>query len=200
MICFAPALNLSSSLYFRTTRPISIVPDTAVAMALTSVNVISNALTASGKNPTRRTNPMSLSKSWGIGVIALLSSLAFQTGGSMSAQPSGEVASASFRTISTDDLAEMLDRKDFSLINVHIPYEGEIERTDAFIPFDKIADEISDHVDDQEALIVLYCMSGRMSEIAGEALAKAGYTNVSHVAGGMIDWKAKDREILHRWR
>jgi ABC-type phosphate transport system substrate-binding protein len=42
----------------------------------------------------------------------------------------------SYTDVSAVGLAAMLENKDFPLINVHIPYEGEIERTDLFIPFD----------------------------------------------------------------
>ncbi len=140
---------------------------------------------------------MILQKFCSIGILALFSSLPLQ-GVGQAAGPSGEAASIGYRTISTDELAEKMREKDFKLINVHIPYEGEIQQTDAFVPFDSIANEIVGHVGDRAAPIVLYCMSGRMSEIAGEALVRAGYTNVSHVAGGMIDWKARGRLILRR--
>jgi hypothetical protein len=43
----------------------------------------------------------------------------------------------SVSTITSDQLAEKLARKEFFFVNVHIPYEGEIEQTDAFIQFDK---------------------------------------------------------------
>ena len=36
----------------------------------------------------------------------------------------------SYTDVSAGGLAAMLDDKDFPLINVHIPYEGEIEGTD----------------------------------------------------------------------
>ncbi len=43
-----------------------------------------------------------------------------------------------YKNISVDQFVKMMDQKDFILINVHIPYEGEIARTDLLIPFNKI--------------------------------------------------------------
>jgi rhodanese-related sulfurtransferase len=88
------------------------------------------------------------------------------------------------------------------LINVHIPYEGEIQGTDAFIPFNTIADALDALPADKDAEIVLYCMSGRMSEIAATTLVEHGYTNVRHVRGGMIAWRQAglplERQPLHK--
>ena len=96
-----------------------------------------------------------------------------------------------FTTITSAQLAEMLLEKDFLLINVHIPYEGEIENTDIFIPYDKLAENLDKLPKDKNAKIVLYCRSGRMSELAARELAQLGYTQVSHLSGGMIDWEKR---------
>ena len=104
---------------------------------------------------------------------------------------------ASFVTITNDDLTEKLVRNDFFFVNVHIPYEGEIEGTDAFIPFDKIAEDLDRLPTDRSAEIVLYCRSGRMSEIAATDLAARGFTGVSHLSGGMIDWQRSGHPILN---
>ena len=83
----------------------------------------------------------------------------------------------------------MLDTKDFALVNVHIPYEGEIAKTDAFVPYNEIEKNLDELPAGENARIVLYCRSGRMSAIAAETLARLGYTNVSNVEGGMIAWE-----------
>lgn len=76
---------------------------------------------------------------------------------------------------------------DSFVVNVHVPYEGEIDGTDAFIPFDSITDS-PDLPADLDVPILLYCRSGRMSLIAGEALLGLGYTDVAHLTGGMQAW------------
>jgi rhodanese-related sulfurtransferase len=100
-----------------------------------------------------------------------------------------------FSTITSDQLAEKLTRKDFLFVNVHIPYEGEIEQTDMFIPFDKIAENLDKLPSDRNAAIILYCRSGRMSEIAAHELAARGFTQISHLSGGMVDWVTSGRKI-----
>jgi rhodanese-related sulfurtransferase len=93
-------------------------------------------------------------------------------------------------------LAAMLAQKDFFLVNVHIPYEGEIKDTDAFIAYDSIADNLDKLPQDKTAKIVVYCRSGRMSAIAARELVRLGFTHVSDLTGGMIDWESSGYEII----
>ena len=104
----------------------------------------------------------------------------------------------SFAAISSDQLAEELGHKVFVFVNVHSPYEGEIAQTVAFTPFDEIAENLDRLPTDRSAAIVLYCRSGRMSEIAATDLAARGFTRVSHLSGGMIDWQRSGHPVLHK--
>lgn len=92
-------------------------------------------------------------------------------------------------TVSVSALTRMLAKKNFTFINVHTPYEGEIEKTDAFIAYDKIIENSSLLPKDKNAPIILYCKTGRMSGEALETFKKLGYTNVKHLAGGIDSWE-----------
>lgn len=87
-------------------------------------------------------------------------------------------------------LQTMLKDKDFTLINVHIPYKGHIAQTDAFIPYDQIDKNLDRFPADKNAKIVLYCHGGNMSATAARTLANLGYSNVYQLVGGFADWQA----------
>ncbi len=103
-----------------------------------------------------------------------------------------------FTTLTSAKLATMLQQKDFFFANVHIPYEGEIKNTDVFIPYDKIAENLDKLPKDKNAKIVLYCRSGRMSEMAARELATRGYTQVSHLSGGMNEWEREGNSVIRK--
>ena len=74
------------------------------------------------------------------------------------------------KKLTASQLATMLTIKDFLLVNVHIPYEGEIANTDAFIDYDTIADHLDKLPRDKNTSIILYCRAGGMSDIASKVL------------------------------
>ncbi len=94
-----------------------------------------------------------------------------------------------YRNISVDRFVEMMDHKDFVLINVHIPYAGEIPETDLLIPFNGIEQHKNELPNDKHTKIVVYCMSGPMGYFAAEKLVSMGYSRVIHFQGGMVSWK-----------
>jgi rhodanese-related sulfurtransferase len=104
-----------------------------------------------------------------------------------------------YRTLTIDALADILaNRHDqYTIINVHIPYEGEIEGTNTKIPYNDLS-ALMAALPDKNAPIILYCRSGRMSEIASHALLDKGYTQVWDVPGGMIAWQATGRSLIDK--
>lgn len=88
------------------------------------------------------------------------------------------------------------DKQPFTLINVHTPYEGEIEKTDKFIAYDKIIEQSALLPKDKNAPIILYCKSGRMSAEALITMRNMGYKNVKHLEGGMDAWQKSGGTLL----
>jgi len=83
----------------------------------------------------------------------------------------------------------MLQNKDFLLINVHIPFAGNIPGTDYFIHFDKIADNKHLLPKNKYAKIVVYCRSGYMRALATKDIINLGYAQVYDLQGGMNAWR-----------
>lgn len=72
------------------------------------------------------------------------------------------------------------------VLNVHTPYEGELEGTDATIEdWENIARHADQLPQDKQQPILVYCRSGRMSESAAEQLKQMGYQDIYHLDGGM---------------
>ncbi len=114
------------------------------------------------------------------------------------AAPAAAAGASPYTNITPAQLAEMLNSKDFFLVNVHTPYAGEIRATDAFIPYDRTAQLLAQYPADRHAKIVVYCRSGRMSAIAATELVKAGYTNIWNLEGGMSAWEQAGFELLQK--
>jgi len=97
----------------------------------------------------------------------------------------------SYKNMTVNELNQQLENKDFVLIDTHIPEQKHINGTDAFIPYDDIENQLDKLPKDKNVKIVLYCRTGRMSQIAAEKLAERGYTNVYNVVGGIAEWVKK---------
>lgn len=89
-----------------------------------------------------------------------------------------------FHNISPQELQRDLENKDFFLVDVHIPEQEHIEKTDGFIAYDEIEENIDKLPKDKNEKIVVYCRSGSMSLEASQKLIELGYKNVYNLEGG----------------
>jgi rhodanese-related sulfurtransferase len=121
----------------------------------------------------------------------------------LAVQPTSEFSDAEtlqleavYQTLSIDELITIVDNKadGYTIVNVHIPYAGEIQETVANTAFNDI-DALTSTLPDKDAPIILYRRSGNMSETATRELVALGYTNVYDVPGGMNAWQSSGREL-----
>jgi phage shock protein E len=158
-----------------------------------------------GTGRTRRLPLVPLAIVSGVAALVLVGAAMIATGGRPAAtSPAagsvpGTVVQArggTWTDVTPDTLAEMLGRKDFTLLNVKTPYVGEIEGTDLYIPFDQLAARATELPADRAARIVVYCRSGNQSATAAQTLLDLGYTNVVNLAGGVVAWTEGGRKLI----
>ena len=112
-------------------------------------------------------------------------------------QNSGAVMSkGSVELLSPEEFDKIIIEENVFLLNVHTPYEGEIEGTDLIIEdWENIEKYMDKLPKDTSVPIAVYCRNGRMSGIAAEKLKEMGY-KVYDLDGGMNAWKESGRKIV----
>ncbi len=97
---------------------------------------------------------------------------------------------AEYHKITQEKAKEMLEQdKNIVLLDVRAQSEydeGHIEGA-IVLPDTEIAARAEDELTDKDAVILVYCRSGRRSLGAANALVELGYTNV-YDFGGILDW------------
>ncbi len=95
-----------------------------------------------------------------------------------------------YEQLSAKEAKAIMDtEQDYIIIDARTEEEfaqGHIEGA-ILIPEYEIASRAEKELPDKDALVLVYCRSGRRSKIASEELVKLGYTNVKEF-GGIIDW------------
>jgi len=114
--------------------------------------------------------------------------------GSATAQTVGErvaVEGGAYWSISVAELQALRATEGAPpLVNVHIPFQGDIAGTNASIAFNEIADHLDQLPADKNAPVALYCRTGPMSVRAAATLVGLGYTQVYTLEGGFNAWAA----------
>jgi rhodanese-related sulfurtransferase len=106
----------------------------------------------------------------------------------------GDAGVAEVDLVGPDEFAARMADPDAVVVNVHIPYEGEIAGTDLFVPFDEVDSSEALPADKDQPLLV-YCRTGNMSADATAELVEAGYRDVTDLEGGMVAWEEAGRTI-----
>ena len=95
-----------------------------------------------------------------------------------------------YTSITAQQAKELMDTEnDYVIIDARTDEEfaeGHIKNA-ILIPEYEVAERAEEELPDKDALILVYCRSGRRSKIASEELVKLGYSNV-YEFGGIIDW------------
>lgn len=111
-------------------------------------------------------------------------------GSSTAASASGSSNAATYQTITPEEAQQMLqDQPDAILLDVRTQEEYDTQHIEGatLLTDSDIASRAADVLPDKDAVILVYCRSGRRSAASSQQLAELGYTNV-YDFGGIIDW------------
>lgn len=106
-----------------------------------------------------------------------------------SEEGSGAKAETAYHKISVDEAKAMMDAGGVTVVDVRTAseYAGEHIPDAVNIPNEEIGKEQPELLPDKEAVLLVYCRSGRRSKEAADKLAEIGYTQV-YDFGGILDW------------
>ncbi len=114
---------------------------------------------------------------------------------SLSAQVSADAQTspsdgAGFKRITAEEAKSMMDEnKDAVIVDVRNQneYQEKHIKGAVLIPLDTITDKMPKELPDLNAVILVYCASGKRSNAAAQKLASIGYTNI-YDFGGINSW------------
>ena len=99
-------------------------------------------------------------------------------------------ASAEYHKITAEQAKEKMDETEgWILLDVRTDEEFEAEHIEGavLIPDYEIAARVESELPDKNAVILIYCRSGRRSALAAHEMVDMGYTG-AYDFGGIIDW------------
>ena len=97
--------------------------------------------------------------------------------------------SGTYRKITPEEAKALMEQDEVTIVDVRTSEEfaqGYIEGA-LLLPDNEIVTKAEELLPHKDAVILLYCRSGRRSELAARALMELGYTQVLDF-GGILDW------------
>lgn len=94
-----------------------------------------------------------------------------------------------YHKISAQEAKKMMDGPDVTIVDVRTTEEYKESHIQGAInlPNEEIGDSDPELLGDKDAVLLIYCRSGRRSKEASDKLAELGYTQI-YDFGGIIDW------------
>ena len=109
----------------------------------------------------------------------------------------GGAIMGSVERLSPSEFEKVIQNESVFLLNVHTPFQGEINGTDEIIEdWENIEGYMDKLPKDTSLPIAVYCRSGSMSEVVAEDLKAMGYQKIYDLDGGMNAWKESGRKII----
>jgi phage shock protein E len=95
-----------------------------------------------------------------------------------------------YKTITPADAKKILDKSDNTIlldVRTQEEYDAEHIPNSILLPYDEIPQLAEQKLQDKNIPIIVYCRTGRRSELAAKSLLDLGYKDVSDL-GGFEDW------------
>lgn len=94
-----------------------------------------------------------------------------------------------YHKITAEEAKNKIEKGNVTIVDVRTKEEYDLSHIPEAIllPLDSINYEFSDERLDKEAVLLIYCRSGKRSKQAAEKLIELGYRNV-YDFGGIMDW------------
>jgi len=94
-----------------------------------------------------------------------------------------------YKNISIHEFDQMLQNKNFFLLDVRSSEQEKIQGTDENIPYKNIKEFLNKLPQDKHRKIIVYCGHGNTSLKASQALLDLGYSNVINLQGGITAYQ-----------
>jgi len=135
-------------------------------------------------------------------ILGLSLSMPLMAGGALS-QALIQEAKKSAKVITAKELKVKIDaEEDLFMLDIREPYmipEGSIEGMEnVAIPRGLLEFEITDKIENKDALIVVYCRSGKGAALSAKMLKEdMHYTNVHYLEGGLDAWLEAGNSVFN---
>lgn len=106
-------------------------------------------------------------------------------------EDSSSASSDAYHQVDAETAKQMIDKEEQNVTIVDVRTleeynEGHLPEA-LLVPLATIGDDMPEALPDKDAVLIVYCRSGRRSKDAADKLVTLGYQNVYDM-GGIIDW------------